>query len=62
MFNCDTDREWEKFGRNDPYFGVLGYDKFRTMNLTDDNKKEFFNYGYAHIDRVLKNVRKHIVM
>ena len=60
MFNSDTDREWEEFGRNDPYFGVLIDDKFRTINLTDDNKEEFFKSGYGHIHHVLKTIRKHI--
>ena len=23
MFNSNTDLEWEKFGKDDPYFGVL---------------------------------------
>ena len=60
MFHSDTDREWEEFGRNDPYFGVLTDDKFRAVNLTDDNKGKFFESGYEHINQVLKTTRKHI--
>ena len=60
MFNGNTDREWEKFGRNDPYFGVITHDKFRKANLTDEKKKEFFRSGYIYIDTVLKKIRKYI--
>jgi 2-polyprenyl-3-methyl-5-hydroxy-6-metoxy-1,4-benzoquinol methylase len=60
MFGKITDREWEKFGKNDPYYGVLTLDKFRSVNLTDDNKEEFFRSGYEHIDIILKKIRTYI--
>ncbi|MFN0314292.1 MAG: class I SAM-dependent methyltransferase [Burkholderiales bacterium] len=60
MFNGNTDKEWEKFGKNDPYFGVLTHDKFRKINLTDENKEEFFRSGFNHIDNVLEKIRRHI--
>ena len=60
MLNSDTDGEWEKFGKTDPYFGVITDEKFRRSNLTDDNRKEFFRSGYDYIDHVLKKIREHI--
>lgn len=60
MLNHNTDKEWEIFGKDDPYFGVLTDNKFRKSNLTDKNKQEFFKSGYIYIDDVLKKIRHHV--
>lgn len=60
MFNRDTDREWEKYGKYDPYYGVLTYDKYRKSKMTDESKEDFFKSGYEYIDLVLKKIRKYI--
>lgn len=59
MFDSNTDREWEKWGNNDPYFGVFTDDKYKKSNLTDENKKEFIRSGYDYIDNVIEKL-KHI--
>ena len=60
MFNSNTDKAWEKFGKNDPYFGVLTHSKYQKSNLTNENKEEFLNSGYIYIDSVLKKIKKHL--
>ena len=60
MLNSNTDKEWEKFGKDDPYFGVFAPDYFRRINLTDENKEEFFKSGVNYIDAVLEKIRQHI--
>ncbi|OGW33762.1 MAG: hypothetical protein A2X58_05825 [Nitrospirae bacterium GWC2_56_14] len=60
MLIKDTDREWEKFGTQDPYFGVLADEKFRTRRLTDAGREEFFQSGRNHIQEVLKKVKEHV--
>ncbi|MFH1313761.1 MAG: class I SAM-dependent methyltransferase [Candidatus Eisenbacteria bacterium] len=60
MFNGSTDREWEKFGRDDPYFSVISDDKFRERNLTDENREDFFRSGYVYIDTICTKSREHI--
>lgn len=60
MFNSNTDREWEKFGATDPYFGVITHEKYHKANLTDGNKDVFFRSGYDYITDILKKIRKHI--
>jgi 2-polyprenyl-3-methyl-5-hydroxy-6-metoxy-1,4-benzoquinol methylase len=60
MFNSNTDKEWEKYGKNDPYFGVVSWDKFKNSNLTSENKEEFFKSGSDYIDNVLENIRQNI--
>ena len=60
MFNSNTDREWEKFGKDDPYYGVFTHDNYRKSNITDEKKEEFFATGVNYVDDVLKKIRWHI--
>jgi SAM-dependent methyltransferase len=55
-----TDVEWEKWGKMDPYFGVITHDKFRHQNLTDEAKTEFFESGQTHVRYVLEVCRRHL--
>jgi len=55
-----TDAEWEKWGRQDPYFGVITFEKYRNQNLSESAKAEFFQTGKDHIEHVMDVCRKHI--
>jgi SAM-dependent methyltransferase len=57
MALLDSDKEWEKFGRDNPYYGVLSHDKFRKDKLDDDSLRGFFKSGQDHIDFVLETIR-----
>ena len=52
-----TDRDWQKWGERDPYFGVLSSEGFRASNLTQENRAEFFQSGEAHIDEVFGKIK-----
>lgn len=54
-----TDAEWEKWGKNHPYFGVLARDSYRSHNLTAEAKREFFESGRTQIRHVLEVCRHH---
>jgi len=56
----NTDKAWEKWGRQDPYYGVLTDTKFRNNNLTTEAKDEFFASGEADIQRAFQVIRKFI--
>jgi len=56
----DTDRDWEKWGARDPYFGVLTNPDYRRENLDDAKKEEFFVSGRTHVDHVLRACRERI--
>jgi SAM-dependent methyltransferase len=60
MVSRNSDNEWEKLGRNDPYYGVLSHDKFRQNKLNADSLREFFESGQEHVDFVLEAVRTYI--
>lgn len=52
-----TDAEWERWGQEDPYYGVLTSDRFRKRNLTDDALKDFFESGQRQVDEVMATCR-----
>ena len=55
-----TDREWEKWGVQDPYFSVLTHPKFRSDALNQESLQEFFALGRLHVDHVLGTCRAHL--
>ena len=60
MVNRETDKEWEKFGKEDPYFGVLTHEKFLTINLTEETLEEFFKSGFDYIDNLFGTIQQPI--
>ncbi|MEO6690524.1 MAG: class I SAM-dependent methyltransferase [Dokdonella sp.] len=52
-----TDRDWEKWGRNDPYFGVLSDNRFRAQSISDEDRATFFQTGETHIGFLLDIIR-----
>lgn len=53
MLRDDSDVSWEKWGKQNPYFGVLTDDKFRRENITEELKSELLETGRVHVQRVL---------
>ncbi|MGH8500413.1 MAG: class I SAM-dependent methyltransferase, partial [Methylococcales bacterium] len=51
-----TDEQWEKWGSQNPYRGVLGLD---TSSLDETSKSVFFNSGRDHIRYVLSLIEMH---
>lgn len=52
IYRADTDRQWERFGASDPYYGVLTDDRFRAEHLDADARSQFFASGEAHVARL----------
>ena len=44
-----TDKDWEKWGASDPYFGVISNDKYRRNNLTNDSREDFFFFFFLYV-------------
>lgn len=55
----DTNRNWETFGAQDPYFAVLTTPKYRGT-LSPEARAEFFKGGQELIDHVLRNIHRHL--
>jgi len=55
-----TDDEWEKWGKQDPYFGVITAEKFRSKNLNESSLVEFFESGEKHVRHVVEVSKQHL--
>jgi 2-polyprenyl-3-methyl-5-hydroxy-6-metoxy-1,4-benzoquinol methylase len=53
-----TDKAWEKFGRHEPYFGVLAEEKFTTANIAE-NRDEFFASGRWSVSQIIHRHEAH---
>ena len=53
MLAHKSDREWEKFGKTNPYFGVLSTDKFLSKNLDEAGLAQFFATGESHVESLV---------
>lgn len=51
--------KWEYFGENDPYWAVATYDKFKSKNIGESAKDEFFRTGEDQIAEVWKEIETH---
>jgi SAM-dependent methyltransferase len=52
-------RVWERYGAENPYFGVLTDERFRGKVLPDAVFREFFASGEADIERALSSIERH---
>jgi SAM-dependent methyltransferase len=55
-----TDRHWELFGQNDPYFAVIPHADFARARLNDASLVEFFESGRRYMDFVVQVVRERL--
>ena len=56
----DSDSHWERFGEQDPYFGVLSSEEFKSNRLDDATREIFFVSGEEHVDHVFTTIKTHI--
>jgi SAM-dependent methyltransferase len=49
----NSDRNWEKWARRDPYYAVLSADEFKAGNLDAPRRLRFFDSGIEHVAWVL---------
>jgi SAM-dependent methyltransferase len=60
MNGVDTDGEWERWGAQDPYFGVITNPEFRRENLGEVEKQRFFASGHDQAEHVIRVCREKI--
>nr|WP_314429081.1 methyltransferase domain-containing protein [uncultured Brevundimonas sp.] len=53
----DTDADWDRIARSDPYYGVLTDPRFRTENLTKEALAEFFKSGEGAVKQAAKRLK-----
>src|SRR5687768_1349854 len=55
----DSDKDWERFGKTDPYFAVLTAPEFHGRPSGIEREK-FFGSGESHIQTVFAIIREHL--
>lgn len=60
MLPKNSDQNWEAYGKDNPYFGVLSDEKFLRAQLDEKTIDEFFATGETHIADVLATIEQHI--
>lgn len=55
----NTDKDWQDWGRVEPYFGVITRDEFRRDQLNEAALKQFFFGGEEHVEHMFKVLREH---
>jgi len=55
-----TDRDWEKWGATDPYFGVLSLASYRRQSMDSQSRESFFRTGAEQVERVLGLIEEHL--
>lgn len=54
----DSLDNWKKFGKSDPYFGVLSDEKYKTENITEEGLTEFFETGEAYVSETVERIKR----
>lgn len=49
---------WRRLGKNDPYYGVLTEDKYRTKKIREQDLKEFFLSGELYVQETENKVNR----
>ena len=52
-----TDSEWQKLGKENPYFAVVTEDKYQKDALTSSRREEFFESGQEFVSNVVQTIR-----
>ena len=60
MSSRRSDVEWERFGSEDPYFGVVTDDRYHLASLDADARAAFFRSGEDHVDHVMEQIDRHL--
>lgn len=52
----NSDREWQRWGRRDPYYGVLSEPRFHASVLDDAARGDFFRSGREHVEWLVRQI------
>ena len=61
MIVNNSDKEWEFYGKIDPYFGVLTDEKYSQKRINEESLKCFFHSGEEYCKNVIHQIHKNII-
>jgi SAM-dependent methyltransferase len=56
----NAERDWQKWGAENPYFGVVSSPKYLKNNLTEQTREEFFQSGEGHVQNVYSVIQSKV--
>ncbi|MCB1705677.1 MAG: class I SAM-dependent methyltransferase [Halioglobus sp.] len=56
----NSDDDWETYGAENPYWGVMSNEKFLAENLDDQAMADFWASGEHDIDTVFQTIERHV--
>jgi len=59
LLTDDSDQDWERLARTDPYYAVLTEPKYHG-ELSESDRAEFFRTGEAHVSEMLSIIRSRL--
>lgn len=54
----NTVETWKQFGKEDPYYGVLSDQKYKSKNITSADLTEFFATGESYVAETLQKINR----
>jgi ubiquinone/menaquinone biosynthesis C-methylase UbiE len=60
MIGQNPSKDWKKWGKNNPYFGVISEEKFRLDQLDAESKNEFFKLGNDDFLTIQHRIKLHL--
>ena len=57
MLSRDSDQNWQRYGAEDPYYGVLSQSQYRRGKMDDAARAAFFETGEAYVADCLDTIR-----
>ncbi|WP_373493151.1 class I SAM-dependent methyltransferase [Aquiflexum sp.] len=54
----NTIKTWKHFGKEDPYYGVLSEQKYKSENITSADLSGFFETGQVYVSETLQRIQK----
>jgi SAM-dependent methyltransferase len=55
----NTDKDWEYYGKNDPYYGVVTHEEFRSSTLDEEAIARFFQSGDEYVSQVVDAIHEY---
>ena len=56
----NTDKSWEKLGKEDPYYWVTTIDEYVDEKWSDETQKKFFEESTKYVHSILEIIHRHI--
>lgn len=56
-----AEKEWEKFGRTNPYYAVYMLDKFKVENIDSSAREQFFQSGEDYVQRIWQDIERYFI-